>query len=190
MRRKWRASASTIGIRIRNGNWLRKSLKIFLQELPSKCLLRAERWEEGEGFISSPCGFMNPRPWNEESFWESFCMLSCAIYFLGSSVTLYLLEKIHYQRRWCLVSNIRQQSESPWNNGNSLSLHVNLFYKAHRSSLPMDISQLQAPNICLKCEEKLDAWEKKRFLKLRLATVIWSDLHNACIFLDNSCSSS
>lgn len=78
-----------------------------------------------------------------------------------------------YQCQGRLVSNtVRLQSKSPWNNRNSLSLHVNLFYKAHKPSLPMNVSQLQAPNICLRCKEKLDAWKKKRFSKLKPAMVI------------------
>lgn len=133
-------------------------------------------WRSGRMCVSSPSGFMNPEALESRLLLKKlFCVFLCFW------IPPYLLLFLHicwkkytiYQCQEYLVSNtVRRQSEAPWTNGNSLSLHVNLFYKAHRPSWPMDISQLQAPNICLRCKEKLDAWKKKRFLKLRPTMVM------------------
>lgn len=139
MRCKWRAGASNVGIRGRNGNWLRKSLKSCLQELSSECLLREESVKKGKGCVSSSYGFMNPgtKAPSEKAF--ICCPVQCVFW---EALVLCICWKRNtiYQCQGCLVSNIvRLQSESPWSNGNSLSYRVNLFYD--RPPLPMDISQ-------------------------------------------------
>lgn len=99
MRCKWRAGASTLGIQVRNGNWLRKFLKIFIQELPSECLLRDRKREEAEGYVFPPLLVLRtPRPWNQGSFLKRFSMFSCASGKLYSSIfvergTLYISAK-------------------------------------------------------------------------------------------------
>lgn len=136
--------------------------------------------EEGEGCVSSSYGFLNPgtKAPSEKAF--ICCPLQCIFW---EALLLHICFKRNtiYQCRGCLVSNtFRLQSESPWSNGNSLSIHVNLFYEAHRPPLPMGISQLRLLIYVWNVKKSSMHGRKRRFLKLRPAMV------NACIFLSSS----
>lgn len=52
-------------------------------------------WNRGRMGVSSTCGFMNLRPWNQGSFWGNFYVLSCARYYLGKFLYSIFLEEVH-----------------------------------------------------------------------------------------------
>lgn len=179
MRCKWGVGTSAIGIPIRNGNWLRKSFKVCLQELPSKCLLREESCETGEGWVfPSLVVLWTSGPGTKATSEEAFiCCLVQGIIWEALVLHIFGRDALYISAKGIsmLVSNtVRLKSESSWNEEQFVS-SSEAFYEAQRPSLSVDIGQLQVSKICLIYKENIEYGKKRDFKnKNHLGIFIWS----------------